>query len=145
MDEDRAILIELLQVDDKLRRIMLGISEDFCAKEGDDMIRNYWDRLVAEVSVVDAELGVKPVDFVRDEFSWDETLEMRSNQDRVWGNKSEIAYFGRDLGLNLGPLLFFALEDGGGVPGEILQLADGRIAVATRDPGGRGDLEIGLV
>jgi len=55
---------------------MLGICEDLGAKEGNDMIRDYWDGFVAEVSVVDAQLGVKPVDFIRDEFSRDETLRM---------------------------------------------------------------------
>jgi hypothetical protein len=54
--------------------IVLGVGENLCTKEGDDMIRDYWDGLVAEVSVVDTQLGVKPVDFVRDEFSRDETL-----------------------------------------------------------------------
>lgn len=48
----------------------------------------------------------------------------------------DIAYLGRDLDLNLGPLFFLAFEDGGGVPREILQLVDGRIAAATRDHGG---------
>ena len=55
---------------------MLGVCENLCAKESDDMIRDYWDGLVAEVSVVDAQLGVKPVDFIRDELSRDETLWM---------------------------------------------------------------------
>jgi len=53
---------------------VLGIGEDFGTKEGDDMIRDYLDGFIAEVSVVDTQLGVKPVDFVRDEFSGDETL-----------------------------------------------------------------------
>ena len=55
---------------------MFGVGENFCAKEGDDMIRDYRDGLVAEICVVDTQLGVKPVDFVRDEFSWDETLRL---------------------------------------------------------------------
>jgi hypothetical protein len=76
MDEDGAILVDLLQVDDEFCRIMLGVGEDLCAKEGDDMIRNYRDRLAAEVSIVDAQLGVKPGDFVRDELPWDEALQV---------------------------------------------------------------------
>jgi len=52
------------------------------------------------------------------------------------GGDMDTAYLGRDLDLNLGPLFLFAFEDGGGVPREILQLVDGRIAAATRDPGG---------
>ena len=51
-------------------------------------------------------------------------------------------YLGRNLDLNLGPLFFFAFEDRGGVPREILQLVDGRIAAAARDPsGGCGHLQ----
>lgn len=91
MDKDRTILVDLLQVDDKLGRIMFSVSENLCAKEGDDMIRDYWDGLVAEVSVVDTQLGVKPVDFVRDEFSWDETLRLRSDEDQQPGYRRERA------------------------------------------------------
>lgn len=76
MDEDGTVLADLLQVDDEFGRIVLGVGEDLCTKEGDDMIRDYWDGLVAEVSIIDAQLGVKPVDFVRDELSRDETLWM---------------------------------------------------------------------
>lgn len=64
MDEDGTIVVDLLKVDDEFGRIMLGVSENFCAKEGDDMIRDYGDGLVAEISVVDTQLGVEPVDFV---------------------------------------------------------------------------------
>ena len=48
----------------------------------------------------------------------------------------DAAYLGRDLDLNLGPLFLFAFEDGGCVSREILQLVDGRVAAAARDPGG---------
>jgi len=81
MNEDCAVFVDLLQVDDEFRRIMLGISENFRTKEGDDVIRNYWDGLVAEVSVIDTQLGVEPVDFVGDELSWDETLRMDFHHD----------------------------------------------------------------
>jgi hypothetical protein len=74
MDEDGAVLVDLLQVDDELGRIMLGVGENLCTEESDDMIRDHWDGLVAEIRIVDAQLGVKPVDLVRDEFSGDEAL-----------------------------------------------------------------------
>ena len=74
MDEDGMVLVDLLQVDDELGGIMLGVGENLCTKEGDDMIRDYLYGLVAEVSIVDTKLGVKPVDFIRDELSWDKTL-----------------------------------------------------------------------
>ena len=48
--------------------------------------------------------------------------------------RGDIVYLGCDLYLNLGPLFLFAFEDGGGIPGEILDLGDGRIAGAARDP-----------
>jgi hypothetical protein len=82
MDEDCTILVDLLQVDDKFCRIMLGVGENLCAEEGDDMIRDNWDGFVAEISIVDAQLGVEPVDFICDELSGDETLEGQFRQDR---------------------------------------------------------------
>jgi len=81
MDEDSAILVDLLQIDDEFCGIVLGVGENLCTKEGDDMIRDYWDGLVAEISVIDAQLGVKPVDFIRDELSGDETLWVGFHQD----------------------------------------------------------------
>jgi hypothetical protein len=74
VNEDGTVLIDLLQVDDEFGRIMFGVGKDLGTKEGDDMIRDYLEGLVAEVSVVDTQLGVKPVDFIRDEFPRYETL-----------------------------------------------------------------------
>jgi len=48
----------------------------------------------------------------------------------------DTAYLGRDLDLNLSPLFLFTFEDGSGVPREILQFVDGRIAAAARYCGG---------
>jgi hypothetical protein len=76
MDKDCTVLVDLFQVDDKFGGIVLGVGENLCAKEGDYMVRDHWDGLIAEISIVDTQLGVKPVDFVWDEFSWDETLEL---------------------------------------------------------------------
>lgn len=109
---------------------MLGIGENLCSEEGDDVIRDYWDGLITEVSIVDTQLGVEPVDFVRDELSRDETLRMDFPSgliERAAGGLEgiDIAYLGRDLDLNLCPLFFLSFEDGGGVTGEILQLVDG--------------------
>ena len=60
---------------------MLGVGENLCTEEGDDMIRDDWDGFVAEISVVDAQLGVKPVDFIWDKLSGDETLSDDFHQD----------------------------------------------------------------
>lgn len=89
MNEDGVVLVDLLQVNDELGRIMLGVCENLCAEESDDMIRDHLGGLVAEVSVVDAQLRVEPVDFVRDEFSRDEALQMGFRQDRTWGPSLE--------------------------------------------------------
>lgn len=56
------------------------------------------------------------------------------------GFRGDIVHLGRDLDLNLGPLFLLTFEDGGGVPGEILDLVDGRVTTAARDPGRCGDL-----
>ena len=61
-------------------------------------------------------------------------------------SRGDIVHLGRDLDLNLGPLFFFAFEDGGGISGEILELVDGRVAAAARDAsGGRRHLEMRLI
>lgn len=54
---------------------MLGICKNFCTKEGDDMVRDDLDRLVAEVGVIDAKVGIKPLHLVRYELAGNETLE----------------------------------------------------------------------
>lgn len=84
MDEDGVVLVDFLQVDDELGRIMLGVGENLCTEESDDMIRDDLGGFAAEVSVVDAQLGVEPVDFVRDELSRDEALRTGFDQDRAW-------------------------------------------------------------
>jgi hypothetical protein len=69
-----SITVDLFKVYDQLGRIVLRICEDFRAKEGDDMIRNDLDRFVTKVCVIDTEVGIKPLHFVRDEFPRDEPL-----------------------------------------------------------------------
>jgi hypothetical protein len=59
---------------------MLGESEDFGAKEGEDVICDDVDRLIAKVCVVDAEVGVEPLDFVRNELTRDEALMIKTRQ-----------------------------------------------------------------
>ena len=77
MDERGAISfgVDLFEVDDEFGRVMLGICKHFGAKEGDDMIRDDLDGLVAEIGVINAEVGVKPVDFIRYKLAGNETLE----------------------------------------------------------------------
>ena len=76
MDKGRALaaLVDLLEIDDELARVMLGEREDLGAEEGEDVVRDDLVRLVREVRVVNAEVRVEPLDFVRDEVRWDEAL-----------------------------------------------------------------------
>jgi hypothetical protein len=67
--------VDLFEVNDEFGRIMLGICEDFGAEEGDDMVRNDLNGLVAEVRVVDTKVCVKPLDLIRYEFAGNEALE----------------------------------------------------------------------
>jgi hypothetical protein len=53
---------------------MLSISEDLSAKEGNDMVRDDLDRLIPKVGVIDAKVGIKPLNFVRDELARYESL-----------------------------------------------------------------------
>lgn len=75
-----ALSVDLLEVYDQFRWIVLGICEDFCAKEGDDMIGNDLDRLITEVGVIDSEVCIKPLHFVWDEFTRDEPLRSRERK-----------------------------------------------------------------
>lgn len=77
MDESGAISfgVNLFEIDDELGRVMLSIRKHFGAKEGDDMVRNDLDGLVAEVGVIDTEVAVKPLDLVHYELAGNETLE----------------------------------------------------------------------
>lgn len=59
-------VVQTLKVDDKLGGVVFGEGEDLGAKEGDDVIRDDGWRFVLEVGVVDAEVGVEPVDLVSD-------------------------------------------------------------------------------
>ena len=55
---------------------MFGIGQNFCPKQGYDMIRYDFPRFILEVGVVDAEVGVEPSHLVGDEFAWDKSLEL---------------------------------------------------------------------
>lgn len=69
-----ALVIDSLEIDDQLARIMLGVREDFGTKEGEDVIRYHRDGLVLEVRVVDAKVGIEPFDLVGNELARNETL-----------------------------------------------------------------------
>lgn len=53
---------------------MLGEGENLCAKEGEYMIRDDRHGFILEIRVVDAQVGVKPVDLVGNELSGNEAL-----------------------------------------------------------------------
>lgn len=53
---------------------MLCICEHFSPEERNDVVTDDLPRFVAEIRVVDAEISVKPVDFIGDELLRDETL-----------------------------------------------------------------------
>lgn len=95
MDEGsaRSIVVDLLEIYNKLVGVVLGVGEDLGAEESDDVIRNHLLTLVGEVGVVNAEMSVElvfiacqtlakyccrkntyPVDLVGDQFAWDEAL-----------------------------------------------------------------------
>jgi hypothetical protein len=78
VDKSRPIsfLVNLLEVDDKLIEVVLGVSEHLRTKERDDVIRYDRWRFILKVSVIDAELRVEPVDFVYDQLARNETLWM---------------------------------------------------------------------
>jgi len=48
------MLVDALEIDDKLARIVLGVSHDLCRKKGDNMVRDDFAGFALEVRVVDA-------------------------------------------------------------------------------------------
>ncbi len=87
-----AILIYPFEIDDELARIVFRICQNFCPterwlsfgtmrckkgdlQESDDMITDDFPRFVVKVGVVDAEVGVEPVDFVGDQLLRNKALE----------------------------------------------------------------------
>ena len=64
---------------------MLGICEYLRAKEGNDMIRDDLNGLVTEVCVIDSEVSIEPLDFVRNELPRDESLVCGGRKTR-WHN-----------------------------------------------------------
>ena len=76
MDERGTVpaLIDLLEVDHQLRRVVFGVCKHLGAEECDNMVGNDLYRLCLKVIVVDAEVGVEPINFVRDQLAGDETL-----------------------------------------------------------------------
>ena len=55
-----AFLVNLFQVNNEGGRIMFGVGQDFCSEQGYDMVRYDLPRLILEVGVVYAEVGVEP-------------------------------------------------------------------------------------
>ena len=53
---------------------MLRICEDLGSKERNNVVRDDFARFALKVGVVDAEAGVKPFDFVRNELTRNKTL-----------------------------------------------------------------------
>ena len=82
VNERRAIpvLIDLLEVDHELRRVVLGVCEDLGTKECDDVVGDDLHRLGLEVVVVDTQVGVEPVDLVCNKLARDEALWLRTNE-----------------------------------------------------------------
>ncbi len=74
MNERRAIFVNLLQVDDELARVVLRVRKDLGSKQSNDVITDDLTSLILEISIVDAEVGVEPVDFVGNQFRRNEAL-----------------------------------------------------------------------
>jgi hypothetical protein len=78
VDKSRSIsfLVDLLEVDDELIEVVLGVGEHLGTKERDDVIRYNRGRFVLKVGVIDAKLRVEPVDFIYDQLARNKTLRM---------------------------------------------------------------------
>lgn len=57
-----ALLVNFLEVDDKTFRIVLGVRQNLRAEQGNDVIGDDTPGFVLEIGIVDAKVGVEPVD-----------------------------------------------------------------------------------
>ncbi len=69
-----ALFVNLLEIDDELVGVVLGVSEDLGTKEGDDVLADHIARFALKVRVVDAQMRVEPVDLVGDQLGRYESL-----------------------------------------------------------------------
>ena len=100
---------------------MLGIGQNFCSKQGYDMIRYDLPRFILEVGVVDAEVGVEPSHLVGDEFAWDKTLDCQESVAYLSSKRfKRDKNLGGDIVFDEGSLFFLAFEDWCGVTRKVL-------------------------
>lgn len=94
------------------------------------MVRDHLTRFILEIGVVDAEVRIKPIDFVRDELSRDEPLRschlIEKLSWKVWTHLRGYCLF------NQGALLVFALEDGSIVTWLVFNFMQRRVAAVSR-------------
>jgi hypothetical protein len=107
-----AVFMDPFEIDGKLAGVMLGVRKDFGAEEGNDMVTDNVARLIAEIGVVDAEIGIEPVYFIGDKFLRDEA-------------------FCSDLLLNEGSLFFFTFENWGCIAWKVLDSMQQTVAAAS--------------
>ena len=76
MDEGGGVpaLVNVLEIDYELGRVVFGVRKHLGAVKRDDMVGDDLDGLCREVLIVDTQVRVEPVDFIWDEFAWDEAL-----------------------------------------------------------------------
>lgn len=79
MNKCCALVVYFFEIDDEFGGVMLRVCDDLRAKQRDDVIRDDAKFLVLEVGVVDAEIRVKPVDLVGNEFPRDKSLQAMSD------------------------------------------------------------------
>lgn len=73
-----SLVVNSLQINDKVGRIALGIRYDFRSEEGYDMVGYDLTRFLLEIGVVDAEVEVEPVNFACNEIAGYKALERGS-------------------------------------------------------------------
>jgi hypothetical protein len=88
------------------------------------MVRYDLSRFVLEVGVVDAQVGVKPLNFVGNEFAWDKTLKL-SGTVNLTSMIKIMNDLGSDVVLDKGALFFFAFEDWSSVTRKVLNAVRG--------------------
>lgn len=98
------LVIDPLEVDHELVRVMLSIRKDFGAKQANNMVRDHCRRFILKIRIIDTKVRVEPVDFVRYELAGHESLISMSV---IESTKLESigTHFTGDVGQDLCPLL----------------------------------------
>ena len=68
------IVVDVLEIDYELGGVVLGVCKDLGSVERNDVVGDDLNRLRGEVCIVDAQMGIEPINFICNKLARNETL-----------------------------------------------------------------------